>query len=353
VSEYQRILANDLQALLESNNRGGRIFAPANRLENYINDFELYSPEEQEQAEEQGEAVVGRQTQEQFIYHDILPADVVPVVAVDSSVAFLGESDVGCFAAFKCAVVYTNGYPSEVFRYCAHLTEASREVYGELRRLISNSFSVVHPPTCSLDRLPYRIMNLIERLTQLYACTQIRNGIVLWDGALTRTKETGKDFFEHAINLARNNGNTVVAISKKTRLRLTSGEKLSTILENRRGAFAVDVHHLLPDRILGDLIGRVYVVKFTDEGFSFRIDIAPPEADCLLTLNRVKSSVDFTYGYPEPLAKAHALAYFTSNEIIALQAYIMERYSLRLTESFDIRIHVLGPFGGGWKYEHA
>jgi len=345
VENLRELLAVRVHELLEEEAQRAKVFAPIARLEDYINDFELYSPDDEEVAEEQGEIEIAAEPSG-LHQHPLEPARKwVPVAAVDSSVAVLGESDIGVFAAFRCAVVYNDGRPPEVFSYVAHITEAARTTYVKLRELLSGSPFKAHPPACSLDRLVYRFMNMIERLAQRYACTQVQNGIVLWDGALTRTKETGTDMYRASIGLAAKHGNHIIAVSKKTRLRLVTGEKLTAALEGREGAFAVYVEDLLPDRVKRDLMGKVYVVKFTMDGFPFRVDVAPREGDCLSALRKLVSSVSFIHGYPEPLAQAHMHAYFTRHETAALQAYVRDRYLLREIDTFDVRVHVLGPFG--------
>jgi len=339
------LLAARVQELLEEGARQAKVFAPTARLEDYVNDFELYSPDEEEVAEVQGEVEVASEASE-LRGHPLEPVgERVPVAAVDSSVAVLGESDVGVFAAFRCAIVYSDGRPPEIFNYVAHITEAARLAYVKLREVLSSSPFRAQPPACSLDRLVFRFMNVIERLAQRYACTQVRGGIVLWDGALTRTKETGADVFRGSIRLAREHGNSIVAVSKKTRLRLVTGEKLTAVLEGREGAFAVEIEDRLPDSVKRDFMGKVYVVKFTEDGFPFRVDVAPREGDCFSVLRKLVSSVSFIHGYPEPLAQAHMHAYFTRSDITALQAYVRDRYLLRETDAFDVRVHVLGPFG--------
>jgi hypothetical protein len=47
--------------------------------------------------------------------------------------------------------------------------------------------------------------------------------------------------FRASIKLATKHGNSIVAVSKKTRLRLHTGEKLTTVLEGKDRAFAVEI----------------------------------------------------------------------------------------------------------------
>ena len=55
MEDLANLLAVKLPELLEEGSRQARVFTPIARLEDYINDFELYSPGEEEAAEEQGE----------------------------------------------------------------------------------------------------------------------------------------------------------------------------------------------------------------------------------------------------------------------------------------------------------
>ena len=341
---YGVLLRSELRRIFETPTGEGRVFAPIRRLEEYINDYELHNPDEQE-LEETGDIPVER---EEIPITPLEPIECeVSVVAVDTSVAVLGETDVGVIAAFKCAVVYSNDRRPEVFRYMTHLTERNRHIYVRLRRLLGASLSVKsRPPKCSLDRMPYRLMNLLERITQRYASTQIRDGIVLWDGAMTRTKETSARIYRNTIRLAKNSRNSIVAISKKTRLRLKNGKRLSTFLDLEREPCFAEVHDFLPNSIRKDLMGRVFVVKFAADGFTFRVDVAPSGGiECVDVLKKLMGTINFVYGYPELLARAHVYSYFTRNEVTALQARAMDMYTLRQTDAFDIRVHILGPFG--------
>ena len=55
MEDLANVLTVRLPELLEEGSRQARAFAPIARLEDYINDFELYSPDEEEIAEVQGE----------------------------------------------------------------------------------------------------------------------------------------------------------------------------------------------------------------------------------------------------------------------------------------------------------
>ena len=333
--DYERILRETVDRILTRQQGGGSVFAPVRRIEEYINDFEVVS------AQEENDEVSLNETP------GIKPLEPIegglPIVAVDTSVAILGESDIGVVAAFRAAFSYSGiDRPPETFEYLAHFTEHNREVYSELRNVIGSP----GVSTGGLDRMPYRIMNLLERIAQRRTCTQIRGGIILWDGSLTRTMETTREMYEGSFHLAQLSGNSIVSISKRSRLRLQTGEKITTYLDGRRGTSMAEIHDQLPSEIQRDLLGRVHVVKFSGEGFTFRVDVVPSSGfDCCDLIRRLAGAASFANGYPSPLRDAHIHAYFTAAEVTALQSLAMDRYGLQPAEMFDVRTHVFGPFG--------
>jgi len=333
--DYERILRQTVDEILTRQQSGGSVFAPTRRIEEYINDFEVLSAQE-ENDEANLKEMPGVERLEPI-------EEELPIVGLDTSLATLGESDIGVVAAFRAAFMYSGiDRPPETFEYLAHFTERNRGIYSELRNVIGSPGT----STGSLDRMPYRIMNLLERIAQRRTCTQISNGIILWDGSLTRTMETSREMYEASFHIAQSNGNSIVSISKRSRLRLQTGEKITTYLDGRQGTSMAEIHNELPDEIKRDLLGRVHVVKFSDEGFTFRVDVVPSSGyDCCGAIRRLAGATSFAHGYPGVLRDAHIHAYFTAAEVTALQSLAMDRYGLQPAEMFDVRTHVFGPFG--------
>lgn len=107
-----------------------------------------------------------------------------------------------------------------------------------------------------------------------------------------------------------------------------------------------DVHEKISSKPMSQILGRVHVVKFTPDGFSFRVDVAPsPDVKCIDVLNLLRSNCTFYNGYPDVLRQAHIHAYFTPDELLSLQNLAIEKYHMRVLRSFDTRRHILAPYG--------
>jgi len=96
-------------------------------------------------------------------------------------------------------------------------------------------------------------------------------------------------------------------------------------------------------------LGRVNVVKFTADPFSFRLDI-----DRFISEDEGINAVQLLLGndavpqsYPETLRLAHILSKFTASEVIGVQRFIAENYNLQITRRPDFRQALFGPFCGG------
>lgn len=273
------------------------------------------------------------------------PSDT-PVIAVDSSSVKLGETDQGVVAAFRIAVVMQMSGETSVEKfgpYMAHFTESNREIYNYFREKIFGLDRVSPPP---VRKMPDRTRNFLERLAQRYASNIVENGIVLWDGSLTQTIDTPMGLLRDSVKIARENGNIIIAISKQSWLKLKTGERLIGLLENVPKSCYIYVHDKLSEKIRHYLFGKVFVVKFSPDGFSFRVDVALDSAkECVEALELLKGNAMFYNGYPEPLRQAHIHAYFTPNEVLAMQNMAIDKYDLDVIRPFDIRKHLLAPFG--------
>jgi len=103
---------------------------------------------------------------------------------------------------------------------------------------------------------------------------------------------------------------------------------------------------LVSAKLTAQTVGRVHVVKFTPNGFSFRVDVAPANGKKSAEVLRVlKGNCIFYNGYPDPLRQVHVHAYFTPDEILSLQNLAVEKYHMRVLRSFDTRRHILAPYG--------
>jgi hypothetical protein len=313
----------------------------------YINDEEIDKADELEEDEklvlEVLEEDITKETKE------IEPNNTfMPIVAVDTSSVKLGETNKGILAAIRVGIFIQNERETSGYiygPYVVHITDGNKQsIYDYLRENLLGIKKGEAPKT--LTKMIDRIRNLIERISQTVACSMIKNGLVLWDGSLTGgTIDTPKEVIENAIRIAHLNGNSIIAISKKSWLRLMTGEQLIGLLDNIPKTCFIDVH----DKLYADksrFLGRVYVAKFTPDGFSFRVDVAASsEYTNEDVLSLLAGNSAFYNGYPETLSQAHIHCYFTPSEVLALQNYAINKYNLEIVRTFDIRRHLFTTFG--------
>lgn len=312
----------------------------------YLNDEEIDKAEEIETDET---VILERKLETKEVKPLQVVSEKVPLIAVDTSSIRLGETDEGLLSAFRAAIIaQTNGeMKCDVFGpYVVHITENNRQaIYDYFRREVFG-LELIEAPTL-LSKVMDRIRNFLERLAQRTAALSIKNGIVLWDGSLTgRTIDTPEKVIREALDLAHSQGNSVVAISKKSWLRLLTGEQLLGLLDNIPNSCYIDIHSKICTKDMKRFTGRVHVAKFTPDGFSFRVDVSPAsKLTCSRVLELLMGSSAFYNGYPELLRQAHIHAYFTPNEVLALQTYAIDKYDLEVIRTFDVRRHLLAPFG--------
>lgn len=271
----------------------------------------------------------------------------VNIAAIDTSSLILGETDQGLALAIRGAVVVQKAENFENYTfgpYVAHITRTNMVgIYSELRRALGMTESEREP---SSYKLPDRIRNMVERLAQRYANSLISNSIVLWDGALTRSMDTPRQVFQRSFLEAENRSNHIISVTKETRLWLTSGKRLLEVFEGGTGSQICEIPLTKIRTNAADILGNVHVVKFTDDGFSFRVDVKQCSGNCCDVLRLLKASCHFRYGYPEPLCRAHINCFFTPADALALQGMFASRHKLRILPAFNLRTYVFGPFGG-------
>jgi len=274
----------------------------------------------------------------------------VPVTAVDASSVQLGETNLGIISAVRVALWrQVPGERPSIVRYgpyMVHLTHDNVDfIYNYFRREIFGLKGRKRAP--KLHKMTDRIRNFFERLAQRYACRIIDGGISLWDGSLTAgTVDTPRELMEETLSIAAEHENSVIAVSKQSVLRTRFGERILDLLEGEVGPCFKDIHDQISSRHASRILGRVHVVKFAPMGFSFRVDVAPRRGlSCCEALRLLRGNVSFYNGYPDPLRQVHISAYFTPYEVLSLQSLAVEKYHMRVIPSFDVRRHILGPFG--------
>lgn len=317
----------------------------------HLSDFTYINDEEADRADEILDEntieLTGRIYEKSIVRKFSAIGEEIPVCAVDAASAHLGETELGIVSAIRVAVIIQDRSDVSVEKfgpYIAHITEANKKTIVDFFERKVFQLKRTHRLP-SLLKMTDRLRNYVERLAQRYASTRIGGGIVLWDGAIRETIDTPVPLIKKSISEAEGRKNRIVGVSKQTTIRLRSGEHILDLLERETEPRYININDKITPKLRRHFFGEIHVVKFTCDGFPFRVDVLPlPGEEACHTLNLLKSNICFYNGYPEPLRQAHINAYFTPNEVLALQNLAVDRYGMEIIRSFDVRRHILTPF---------
>lgn len=277
--------------------------------------------------------------------------DDVKVAAVDVSSIKIGETDNGAIYAIRGAVawkLHENYFYIRCGPLTYHLTPQTRPSISRMlgfQNTANQSFST------TLDiHILVRLRNILERWMQKFICSTFRDSIVLFDGSLTAgTPDIPVSQLKVILDAAKENGNIVLAFSKKTKL-CFEGHRITDLAEKMHPPSLLNVDHLVSKQFTAPqihLLGRIYVSKLAQHGFVFRMDAdrEVPEECCFLAVRRLIGSDLVENGYPETLRLAHVLSTFTANEIIGIQGFMAGTYCAQIAHKPSLRRTLFGPFG--------
>lgn len=264
------------------------------------------------------------------------------IVGIDVSNTKIGETENGAIYAFRGSIVWRDGESYRFIR-CGPLIFHLQEAF-----LTEFHFQGGSGKTPILSRL----RNIFERNLQLAATKSFRDIILLLDGSLTAgTPDNPSRLLLELLEESREKGNTVIAISKSTKLVINGKNITSLIRELRKPCFiSIDsyVKPLFPTHPV-HLMGKIFVAKLAKDGFPFRVDIdrMAPIQDPKISLGLLLGNELLEGGYPETLRLAHILSKFTESETLAISSFLAGKYRLRIPPRFDLRKALFGPFGSG------
>jgi hypothetical protein len=295
-----------------------------------------------------------------FDDEQLIPLTPLPsnrqVVAVDTSTIKLGELADGALCAVRGALVLLE---SKRYRYVRYGPLVFSIGYGNFAA-VQDFAGLGLPPFTgepNVDNLLKRIRNVLERWLQYTASSSIAGGFILLDGSLTAgTPDNPSKDLERILETARRSGSAVVAISKKTKLRIHN-QPLTELLGNHPEACIMEVDEQVTDQFPPypvRFLGRVFVGKLARAGFPFRIDvdreITVPET--IKGFRELAGTDIVDQGYPETLRMAHILSTFTASDVLAMQAFAAARYGVQLLPKLALRRSLFGPFGTAWESWH-
>ncbi len=280
----------------------------------------------------------------------ILPRkDPVEIAACDASSVKIGETETGMIFAIRAVAVWR--HPDKIlFTRWGPLLFHIPNSDGQPDRIRDDDSKVFGGLSVKTLRVLTRLRNHVERWAQEVLSNTVKNGIILFDGSLTAgTPDNPASRVNRILSTSRANDSIVLALSKSTQLTV-GGKNILGFFDGDKVPHLIDITPIVeteypayPVRFLG----RVCVVKFSENGFLFRLDI-DREADeqaALQALGRVAGGDVIFHGYPETLRIAHIYSTFTANEILAIQRFVAATHRVYLQARPSLRRSLFGPFG--------
>ena len=279
-----------------------------------------------------------------------------PVIAVDTSSIKLGELADGVLCALRGAVVVLEAKRYRYVRYGPFVFSL-----GYNSPNVSRSFTSLGLPPFSgepnVDSLLKRVRNMLERWIQYNVSSSVGNAFLLIDGSLTAgTPDNPSRELERILEVARSSGSALIAISKKTKLRIRN-EGLTQLLEHESDPCLLDVDTEITEQFPPypvQFLGRVFVAKLARFGFPFRIDIDRhiPTVAAMKEFAQLAGTDIVDQGYPETLRMAHVLSTFTAMDVLAMQAFAQAEFGVQMMPKLALRHSLFGPFGTAWEALH-
>jgi len=284
--------------------------------------------------------------------------DQTPVIAIDVSSIRLGETDTGILLALRAATVWKQR--GTAYRYMRfgpfpiHITDQNQHDILNLFHEPSptqRTNSLLNQLTSipELNQTQTRITALLEKWLQTQTAAQARNSLILLDGSLTAgTNDNPPSAVTHLLETARNNHNTILALTKITRLRL-NGHNITNLIQANQKPCLLQLDGYQTARAYNHirLMGAIYVAKLNHTPYTFRLDIDAdtPSQQAVEAVEHLIANDLITDGYPETLRLAHIYATFTANEVIGIQRFLSQAYGIKIVQRPNIRRLLFGPYG--------
>jgi len=285
--------------------------------------------------------------------------DQTPVIAVDVSSIRLGETDTGILLALRAATVWKQkGTAYRFLRFGPfpiHITDQNQHdilsLFHEHNPVLSaQKNSLLHQLTTApdLNQTQTRITALLEKWLQTQIAAQAQHSIILLDGNLTTATNDPPNALTRLLETARNNHNTVLAMTKITRLRL-NGHNITSLANNCPKPYLLQLDGYQTTSAYTNIrqLGAIYVAKLNRSPYTFRLDIDAnlPSPQAVESVEHLIGNDLITDGYPETLRLAHIYSTFTANEVIGIQRFLAQAYGIKIVQRPNIRRLLFGPYG--------
>ncbi|MDG7048458.1 MAG: DNA double-strand break repair nuclease NurA [Nitrososphaerota archaeon] len=258
------------------------------------------------------------------------------LVGIDSSALNVAETESGSVYAVKAAASFLINSKRKYYRLGPFIAYIGPNNIGRIRGIVGArlpAYMMVADKQIAMGFL----RSYMEAMTIGRAARALGKGIVMVDGAL-KSPSFGPSSAALAQVMNRWKENIkFMGISKTTHLRPI--RPFYSALARLDGMKYADITEVINSISHGEY-GRKYLVKFTDDGFVFRVDL-PYGLEPDLTFASLKRSEVMSNGYPESLKIAHLLSIFSNAELMGVRGKVASRAS-KVLFGEDIRRVLLG-----------
>ena len=269
------------------------------------------------------------------------------VVAIDTTNFTLGQIPDGLVGAVRASIITKapNKTSHSLEKYGPYLVGVTNQNKDQMyKRIFKTIYGVdTEANIPGTYEILDRIRNLLERYIQIDVVKNCKNSIILLDGSLIGGTIGDPTFVLKGILAdAASNGNSIVAISKSTRLTLQQTQKnILSLLEGIQGPCYIGKIKEHINQKSYRYFGEVYVARLTPLGEPFRIDIPQDAPFSHEEIFARLAGLAGDYGYPEELKLAHMTCVLSSIEIIELQSAAIMLHGLSMKEELRPKIFPL------------
>lgn len=277
--------------------------------------------------------------------YDLIPLQYsdneVPIVGIDSSIILVGESSEGYLFSLKGCVIseYKNNY--NIYRVGPFPLFYNEKTLSMIRKITGFTGSYVRlwysldPSTAKRILIAFFEFILIRLANSLFT-----DSVIVLDGSLALFNLLSENNIKSIYNELSSCGNSLVGLSKKTRL-VRRYPWLFSIVAKSPYPCVIEIPG---QRALGDMLYKVYIGVFRVGGVPMRVDVGLHGMDHNNILNCVFSASHTSSGYLEVLKEAHILSKISRGEVIGLKQYVESEFGVRFIGTFNLRDVLFGAF---------
>ncbi len=267
------------------------------------------------------------------------------IIGIDSSIIPIAESKNGFVLGLKGSVVVEFKKSYEVVVIGPIPIYISLENIRLFTERLGYPEAFIRKASLDIGYAKKLAVDIFETNILVRTLERYEDSIILIDGSLSKPFKYGRERFSYMFNIAKSHDNSLVGISKKSRLM-----KKYPLLYNIVLTYSVPGALKVPSfMVKRNSTFSIFISLFKASGLPFRVDI-PTGIDSSHILNQIYSSSITPIGYPEVLKESHILSKFSHFEVLVLKRYLEFR-GAHFVNTERLRDMIFGAFNKQMRVE--